>query len=269
MPRKKRNKPPAAAIVAPVVQTDASEAHRMLINQLSIKDARHLMNTQGELDSSQLVIELVKIVVVAGSCAYAIGVGKATAWHLLLPMLAEYFALNIGVAVAYVIVRHKDLRTDALKALGNILAWPTLFAISAAARAFWNSPAGQSTTFQVQVASDLQATWNWISDYHMQWPMLAAAVSVFLDLPYRVKNLLVYGPPFVSVSLGCALRATIPFMAFFLLPIVFSSTAVGNAWILWGLILFAETVALYVHWDVQRRLRKLDGASGGEGLVKN
>ena len=258
---RKKKKPATANIVAPVVKSDAAEAGRMLVNQLSIKDARHLLHSEGELDPSQVAIRIITIIVVGATSAYAIWVGKATAWHLLLPMLTEYLALNVGVATAFVIVRHKDLRKDALKALFNIVAWPILIGVIVTMRAYWNDTASQDISWQAQLANDLRATWNWISDYHMQWPMLAAAVSVFLDLPYRVKNLLLYGPPFVSVGLGCALRALMPFLAFFILPVIVNGTLASNAWVLWGLILFAETVALYVHWDVQRRLRKLDGGS--------
>ncbi len=250
---KKKNQP-AAAIVAPVVKLDVSG--QMLVNKLSVKDARHLVQGEGELDSSQIVIRVISIVVVAATCAYAIWKGNAAAWHLALPMVAEYFALLVGIIVAFVIVQHRDMRKEARNAFMVLNGIAAITAISIYVRA-----RRQEISWTERLELDLQESWAWISESHMQWPMLFAAIAVFLDLPIRVKNLLRYGPPFVAVGLGCGMRVGLLFLGFFLLPFIVQGSKTSNAWILWALIFVAEILALWMHWDIQGRLKKLDGVS--------
>lgn len=254
---RRKKKSPISPIFEPVVKAD--DPDKMLLNDLSVKDARHLIGSEGELDPSQIAIRIVSIVVVATTSAYAIWSGKATAWHLALPMVAEYFALLVGVIVAFVIVRHPAMRKDALS--GFILL--NGIAIYVAVTTIWRAHT-RGATWQSQLESDALEVWKWISDYHMQWPMLAAVVAAALDLPYRVGNLLRLGPPFVAVGLGCGMRIAVLFLGLFLLPFVVSGNKVSNAWILWALIFGAEILALWMHWDIQGRLQKLDGLSGAE-----
>ncbi len=261
MPRKNEKK--SVAAIVPPVDKNVDEAGRMLVNKLSVKDARHLLRTEGDLDSSQAAIELIKIVVVAGLCAYAIRAGHATAWHLVLPMVGEYLALLVGIVVAFVVVRHRGMWKEARNSAILLTGIAVALTIAVTTRAHQHE-----VFWQTQLEGDAKKTWDWIAGYHMQWPMLAAAASVFLDLPIRVKNLLRHGPPFVAVRLGCGLRAAIVFMGIFIFPLIVTGSAIRNAWLLWGAILLAESLALWLHWDVQRRLRKLDGPDGGEA-VKN
>jgi hypothetical protein len=58
------------------------------------------------------------------------------------------------------------------------------------------------------------------------------------------------------------MRVGILFLGFFLLPLVVSGTKVTNAWILWGLLLLAEVLTLWMHWDIQSRLEKRDDPAG-------
>ena len=257
MARKKKKNQPTAAIVAPIVKAD--DSGQMLVNKLSVKDARHLVQGEGELEPSQIVIRVISILVVAATCAYAIWKGNATAWHLALPMVAEYFALLVGIIVAFVIVQHRDMRKDARNAFMVLNGIAAFTAISIYIRA-----RRQEIPWTERLELDVSESWAWISESHMQWPMLFAAIAVFLDLPVRVKNLLRYGPPFVAVGLGCGMRVGLLFLGFFLLPFIVQGNKTSNAWILWGLIIGAELLALWMHWDIQGRLKKLDGASGSE-----
>jgi hypothetical protein len=68
-----------------------TDPNKLLVNDLTIGDARHLLATEGgPLDASQLVVRGISIAVVAVACAYAIWAGHATVWHLALPMVGEY-----------------------------------------------------------------------------------------------------------------------------------------------------------------------------------
>jgi hypothetical protein len=253
---KKKNQP-AAAIDSPIVKAD--DSGKMLVHKLSVKDARHMVQGEGELEPSQIVIRVISIMVVAAMCAYAIWKGNATAWHLALPMVAEYFALLVGIVVAFAIVQHRDMRKEARNAFMVLNGVAAINAISIYIRA-----RRQEISWTERLELDLKESWAWISESHMQWPMLFAAVAVCLDLPVRVKNLLRYGPPFVAVGLGCGVRVGILFLGFFLLPFIVSGSKTSNAWILWGLIIGAELLALWMHWDIQGKLKKLDGASEAE-----
>jgi hypothetical protein len=255
MPRKNRKKQPISPLFAPVGKPN-DDSSAMLVNDLSVKDARHLIGGEGELEPSQIAIRLISVTVVASTCAWAIWTGKATAWHLFLPMVAEYFALLIGVIIAFVIVRHPAMKKDAHSSfiLLNVIAF--IVAVSA-----WWRAHQQQISWQSQLELDARAAWTWIRDGHMHWPMLAAAVAVFLDLPYRVGNLLRLGPPFVAVGLGCGMRVAVFALAVFLLPFVVSGNKVTNAWVLWLILLIAELLTLWMHWDIQSRLKKRDAES--------
>jgi hypothetical protein len=252
MPRKNKKKQPISPLFAPVGKPN-DDSSGMLVNDLSVKDARHLLGGEGELEVSQIAIRLISVTVVAATCAWAIWTCKATAWHLFLPMVAEYFALLVGVLIAFVIVRHPAMRKDARSSF--ILL--NLIALVVAASIWWRAHQ-QQISWQAQLDLDAHVAWAWIRDSHMHWPMLAAAVAVLLDLPYRVGNLLRLGPPFVAVGLGCGMRVAVFALAVFLLPFVASGNAVSNAWILWGLLLLAEVLTLWMHWDIQSRLKQRD-----------
>lgn len=253
MSRKKKT--PSAAIVPPTQQAD--EAGRMLVNNLSVADARHLLQTEGgELDASQIVVQVIQITAVAGACAYAIWVGEATAWHLALPMVGEYLILLAIMPVLYMILRHEAMRKDTI---GTLRLWAFFAVIIGGSIAYQSYRTGNPWLEQFQL--DIQQTWAWITDHHMHWAILFAMAGVLLGLPGRIRNLYEYGPPFVAVGFGCGMRIAVFFLGCFLLPFVVSGTQVRNAWILWALLLIAEILALGMHLDIQRRLKKLDRES--------
>ena len=121
----------------------------------------------------------------------------------------------------------------------------------------------QAHPWSEQLDLDARQFWNWIVDYEMHWPILFAAFSMFLGMPGRMRNFQKYGPPFISINLGCAVQVVMLFLGLFLLPLVVTNT-VRLPWVLWGALQIGEGLALYIHWDVQKRLRKLDQTSSGE-----
>lgn len=226
----------------------------MLVNDLTVGDARHLLKTEGgKLDASQIAIRLVSTAAVAIGCAYAIWAEHATVWHLALPMVAEYCVLLVAMPLLYLVIRHAALRKDAVGAV-RLLAMLTVAAVIAVA--VRSHQMGEP--WRVQLSADLQTAWVWVRDHKISWAILAAMAGVLLELPGRLINFKKYGPPFSPIGLGCGMRVAVLFLGVFLLPIVASGTAIRNAWILLGLLVLADILALLMHLDIQRRLEKMD-----------
>jgi hypothetical protein len=233
-----------------------ADPDRKLVNDLTVEDARHLLgNEGGRLSWDELVVRVVTELTVAAMLAYAIWRGNVTAWHLALPSLAQYLTLLLVLPPIYLVFRHPDLRKDVMGAVRLNLGIAALVAAATAART-WHSQIGWTD----QLASDAELAWNWIADAGVQWPILIAAVGAVLALPGRVRNLYKFGPPFVGVSLGCAMRLVVLLLGCFLLPMAMSDST-RMVWFLWAVLLLAEGLALGMHWDIQRRLQKVDGAA--------
>ncbi len=255
MSRKKKQS--ISPVFAPIGKPD-DDSGAMLVNNLSVADARHLLQTEGgELDASQIVVQVIQIVAVAGACAYAIWVGEATVWHLALPMVGEYLILLAIMPVLYVLLRHEAMRKDTI---GTLRLWAFFALIIGGIVAYQSHRAGMPWLEQLQL--NIRQTWAWITDHHMHWAILLAMAGVLLGLPGRIRNLYEYGPPFAPVGLGCGMRIAVFFLGCFLLPFVAGGTEVSNAWILWTLLLIAEILALWMHLDIQHRLKKLERKSG-------
>jgi hypothetical protein len=228
---------------------------RKLVNDLTVEDARHLLgNEGGPLSWDELVVRIATELTVAGTLAYAIWRGNVTVWHLALPSLAQYLALLLVLPLVYLVIRHPGLRKDALGAVRLIVGIAVGVAIVTAIRA-WN----RQTGWRDQLASDVALAWNWIAEAGVQWPIAIAAVGMLLALPGRIRGLYKFGPPFMGVSLGCAMRLVVLLLGCFLLPFVASSST-RMVWFLWAVLLLAEGLALGMHWDIQRRLQKVDGS---------
>src|SRR5262245_52105098 len=87
---------------------------RLLINKLTVEDARHILATEGGgFTVGALALQLLLVAIVAAFTARAIWIGNATVWHLALPMLAQYFALLVAVPFIQVFIRHPDLQKEA------------------------------------------------------------------------------------------------------------------------------------------------------------
>jgi hypothetical protein len=225
----------------------------MLVNKLTVDDARHFLKGEGgAITAAEFLLQIAATFVVAALTARAIVVGDATVWHLLLPMAAQYVALIAALPIVQVVVRHPDLNKDALAALRLWLLYAFVMAVAVAVRSYQ-----AHTPWQQQLRTDYHAAWNWIVDAEMHWPILVAFLGMALSIPGRVRNLFEHGPPFVGVSLGCAMRLIIIFLGGIAIPWAMSDPS-RMAWYLWTVILLAELLALWMHWDIQRRLAKHD-----------
>lgn len=224
-----------------------------LVNNLTVADARHIVACEGgELTIGETIIEVLTSALVAGAIARAIWVGNATAWHLFLPMAAQYIALIFALPALYLFFRHPDLRREAISSLRFMAFFAVVGGIALAVQ-----NRGSGVPWQERLIADYSRAWQWIYDAQMHWPILIAVAATLLALPRRVRNLYVHGPPFYGVSLGCAMRLVIPLLGCFLLPFI-ASGGIPIVWVLWAIILLADLLALTMHWDLQRRLRKLD-----------
>jgi hypothetical protein len=231
-----------------------TDPNKLLVNDLTVGDARHLIATEGgPLNASQLVVRGISIAVVAGACAYAIWAGHATVWHLALPMVGEYLVLLAAMPLLYLVWRHPAMRKDVV---GAVRLWAILLVAGVIALAVQSHRSGRP--WSEQLSLDVNIAWNWIRDHRIHWAILAAMAGMLLELPGRLANLKKYGPPFSAVGLGCGMRIAVLVLACFLLPFVMSGTATRNAWILLGLLVLAEVLTIVMHLDIQRRLAKFD-----------
>jgi hypothetical protein len=231
------------------------QSSQNLVNDLTIEEARHLIgNEGGPLAWDELAVRLGTELVVAGALAYAIWQGNVTVWHLALPSLAQYMTLLLAMPLIYVVLRHPGLRKDSMGAVRLLIFIVAVVAIVTAVRA-----REHQTPWRAQFVSDAELLWNWIVDANVHWPIAVAAAGVLFALPGRIRSLYKYGPPFMGVSLGCAMRLVVLFLGAFLLRVVLSHST-RAVWFLWAVLLLAEVLALAMHWDVQRRLQRIDGS---------
>src|SRR5262245_53340793 len=93
----------------------------MLVQKLSVADARRLMKLEGvELDGKSFIREIIFTVAFAATTAYAIVTGGITVWHLFMPLIASWFALVTAIPIVYLIYRHPAIGVEAWKSLGNL-----------------------------------------------------------------------------------------------------------------------------------------------------
>jgi len=223
----------------------------LLVNKLSVKDATHLVRTEGgSLTMAQIVFRVITVVAVAGFTARAIVVGDATAWHLFLPMLGEYLVLLLSLPVINLIIREPELKKDAGQSLRLIFGLVVIGSLWIASRSF-----DSDIPFPQQAKLEFSRFISWITGHEMHWPILGAMAAMAAGIPARVAAFHRHGPPFVAVGMGCAMRLVIPLLGCFLLPVV-ASGEFPIVWVLWTILFLAEAAALLMHWDLQRRLKK-------------
>jgi hypothetical protein len=233
-----------------------------LLNDLTVEDARTILRNEGGLTPAQLAYELVSVAAVSAMTARAIWSGGATAWHLALPMLAQYLALLVTMPLFYFVLRHPGLRKDALGGIRLLVVLVLVAIVAELVRSRQNS-----LSLDEQTLADLRAAKRWIVDAKMTWPIVLSIVAVLQGLRHRVRNLVEHGGAFYGVSLGCAMRVVVLILGCFLLPFAMSS-GVRMTWTIWGMILAAELLALGMIWDVQHRLKKVDAAGGNERILR-
>jgi hypothetical protein len=230
------------------------DSQRKLIGNLTVADARHtLLLEGGGLTRGQLVFELLSVAIVAGFTARAIVVGNATAWHLVMPMVAQYFALIFALPPLYLLLQHPDLRKDALGSLRLTIGFAIALAITIGVRAHQAGVA-----WQQQLNTDTSVAWKWITNAEMQWPIAIAVLGILAALPGRVHNLYKHGPPFSGVSLGCGMRFVVLMLGALALPWAFEDAPNRMAWTLWTMFLIAEALTFWMLWDIQTNLKRVD-----------
>lgn len=247
-------------------QQPPADGDRKLIGNLTVADARHFLHLEGgERSALEFAVQLGSAILVAALTARAISVGNATVWHLVLPMVAQWLALITAVPLIYAVVRHPDLRKDAI---GSIRLWAGIVVGVAVATAVRSR--AENTAWTDQLARDAAVCWKWITDAEMHWPIVLAFIGSVVEVPGHVRDLYEFGPPFSGISLGCGMRVVVLVLGCGVLP-----WALGDqtrmAWTLWTMMLIAEFLAVWMHWDVQRHLRKAapldDAADGPEGVA--
>jgi hypothetical protein len=225
-----------------------------LTGSLTVDEARRMLrNEGGELPRTELILQLLSLAAVSALTARAIHVGHATVWHLALPMVAQYLAMTAALPVIYAAVRHPGLRNMAAGSLAVLAALAAAIAMLVARQAHQ-----QGAPWREQFRVEVARAWHWTTDAEMHWPLLLAALGMLAALPARVRNLTVHGPPFIGAGLGCVLRAGVLLVGCVLLPWALKSST-RMAWFVWTAILIAEALALWMRWDLQQRLHKLDG----------
>jgi hypothetical protein len=251
------------SVILPRMPTPASnDSSPKLVNNLTIADARHLLNNEGgELTFTDVVLKLGAAAIVAAAIAWALWRGNATVWHLALPPVAQYLTLLVAIPLVYVVLRHPALKKESFGAIRFMAAVAIILTIAVAVRAYRDG-----VPWRAQFAADSALTWRWIVDAHMHWPILAAVAAMLIELPGRVRNLYQHGPPFVGVSLGCAMQFVILLLGFMAIPWALED-ARRMAWTLWAVMILADLLALGMHLDIQRRLRKVESRSNASSAL--
>jgi hypothetical protein len=223
----------------------------ILVNKLTVRDAVHLVRTEGgTLSRIQIAFRVATVVIVAAFTARAIVAGQATAWHLFLPMVGEYLVLLAALPVISFILHDETLRQDVRRSLSWLFAIALTVSLWIASRSF-----DDGTAWTAQAKIELSRLCTWITSHQMHWPILGAMAAMIAGIPGRVAAFHRHGPPFMAVGIGCAMRLVIPLLGCFLLPLV----AAGKfpiVWVIWTILLLSELGALTMHWDLQRRLTK-------------
>ncbi len=270
MSRKKRRKQDRHCELPHVVATKQTPPTprdadgKLLVNKLTVKEAQHLFRLEGgRMTMRELITELATELVMAALVARAIVVGNATVLHLAMPMVGEYLAYVVAIPVAQAIVRHPDLKSDAIKCLRLWLCITVLLSVAVGGHAYWNE-----SSFVDQFRQNCDAAWTWIVTSQMHWPILLGIIASIRVVSYSVGKLIELGPPFYGAGMGCATRVIVFFFAIVLFPLAmaFSESFAPNwkpdinspvlTWGLWTLLLIAQSIAIWIRWDIQIRLEK-------------
>lgn len=223
----------------------------ILHNKLTVGEAKHIIRTEGgALTPRGIAIQVISVLAVSIFTARAILTGQATVWHLLLPMLAEYLVLLIVLPPVTLVLQDRELKKESRRGI-------ILLAIFAAIAAGWIAYQAHlsSRPWNDEAAAQFTQFRDWIVDAKMHWAIIAAAGGRLGNIPSRIAAYRRHGPPFMAVGIGCGMRAGLFVMGAFCLPWLFASS-VKIVWALWGLILLAEALALWMHLDIQWRLKK-------------
>lgn len=252
---KKRNKPRTpAALVSPKPSSTLSPE----VEKLSDEDRWKwiLRGEGGERTPIEFGVAALMALGTAALVAWAILAGEATVWHLALPLAAQFLTWVLLFPLAYGVLRHPDLRQDAVASLRMWVILPLVAIAVVMVRHIWNGKGGWLDQF----GHDVQWFWHWVIDSKMHWPMLLAVASITNILATSIGNLYRNGPPFDGAPLGCAVKAVLMILAMFIVPFLMT-TPVEAVWVMWGILLVADLLAVAAHWDIQRRLKRYEATA--------
>lgn len=249
--------------------TKKKSGPQILVNKLSVVDAQHLYKIEGgHLSVSELLFRLASLTLVHILVARAIFLAQATIWHLVLPLVAEYFVYLITVPILQAFVRHAELKQISWQCL-RILVIQLAVLIGLAFA--WPLFTGQD--LMQQWAWGWETAWAWVVGTQMHWPVLLAGVFAAINVKGNVDKLQKFGPPFAGPGAGCAMRAVVFFLALVIVPAaaiflgplvmyLFPSLeaqikAGAIVWLVWLIFTAADFGRVYMRWDIQRRLQRV------------
>jgi hypothetical protein len=236
---------------------------------ITVREARIMLSSEGgELTVRELVVEVLWALVFSATLAWAIAVGKATLWHLLVPMAGELVVYLAAVPFLSLFFRHPELRKVSFQCLRSVAIYLAVVVVTIIVRSRL-----ASVSFVDQWNTDMTLVWNWIFTTHMQWPILVAALHMIRNTTRSAQHLISHGPPFLGPGMGCGMRIAVLILAAVIVPafgmVILSmlqdvgwkldkhvSTTTALAWALWACLLIAELCLLWFRWDIQNKLRK-------------
>lgn len=207
----------------------------------------------GERTTGEFAVAVLMALGTSGLVAWAIRAGDATVWHLALPLAAQFLTWVLLFPLVYGVLRHPDLRKEAVSSLRMWVILPLVVLVIVTVRHF--TIGGQ--TWLNQLRGDINWFWRWVIDSKMHWPILLAIVSMSSILASSIRNLYRHGPPFDGAPLGCAVKAVIGILALFVVPFILTAP-IQAVWVVWGILLIAELLSVAAHWDIQRRLKRFE-----------
>lgn len=217
----------------------------------------------GERTAGEFAVAVLMALGTSGLVAWAIRAGDATVWHLALPLAAQFLTWVLLFPLVYGVLRHPDLRKEAVSSLRMWVILPLVVLVVVTVRQFWID----EQTWLNQLSDDTQRFWHWVIDSKMHWPILLAAVTMVGILTTSIRTLYRHGPPFDGAPLGCAVKAVVAILALFIVPFLLT-TPIKVVWTVWGILLTADLLAIAAHWDIQRRLKRFE-ASAEKGYEKS
>ncbi len=246
-----------------------SDSQQILVNKLTVVDAQHLHQIEGgHLSGWEILFQLISIGLVHFFVARAIFLAQASIWHLVLPLVAEYYVYLMAIPVCQLFVRHVELTSISRQCVRVLVIQ---IAVMVGVGVAWPLVSGKNVAEQWIVGWEM--AWSWIVGTQMHWPILIAGFYSALHLKRNVDKLVEFGPPFAGPGVGCAMRILIFFFALILVPtfgMVFGPLALyffpslesylnagAIVWGVWLIFLTADLGRLGMRWDIQRRLQKM------------
>jgi hypothetical protein len=235
--------------------------------KLTASEAQHILKAEGgEITLRELIIQVVWTLAISAALAWAIIKGNATAWHLGLPMVAEYLACVLLIPILNLFYRHAELRKETMKCLILIviLLMIGLSALTVDARAKGNDIVSHFNLWMAKIT-------DFVIGKEVHWAILIAAFHSARGLWRNVIFLMKNGPPFLGPGMGCGMRVAVLVLALIIVP-AFAMFGLGilqdvgvrwkpsaewikPVWLIWGLYVIAELLTLWFLWDIQSKLK--------------